>query len=375
MGEGKKYKLLLILLFLFMISFALLNDLVHFYKVPLTSPSENRNLATKPVFNLGKLDPFAPKYTAFFNDHFPFREEIKKWNSLFSFFILHESPLPKEVSVGKDGWIFYRQKEILVYNGKFNLSPWQVKSIAQELHKRTNEYRKKGVRFYVAFPPMKPEVYPEKLPAEFRRAKEGTVTDRIEEAILADSTIAFIDLKKALLEAKKEGQLYPQTDNHWNQVGSFYGYQAIMKRICQDFSLHPLTRSDFTYKTEQYDGGNLANMIGLDEYLPRKEKVPVMKKLKSSWLTSTRKKPDWAKFIDDYEMISTTKDPSLPNILVIRDSYTYMLMPYLNESFNTTTYIFDSWVYGRNDEIVDELKPDIILLLIFEPHISHLIGR
>ncbi|MEI6899037.1 MAG: hypothetical protein WCL00_04110 [Bacteroidota bacterium] len=343
MGVGKIYKILLIILFLFMISFALLNDLVHFYKVPLTTPSENRNLATMPVFNLGKLDPFVPRYTAFFNDHFPFREEIKKWNSLFSFFVLHESPLPKEVSVGKDGWIFYRQKEILVYNGKFNLSPWRVKSIAKELHNRTIKYRGKGIRFYVAFPPMKPEVYPEKLPAGFRRAMDGTVTDQIIEAISVDSTIAFIDLRKALLKAKKEDQLYPQTDNHWNQVGAFFGYQAIMNRICKDFPfLHPLTRADFNFKMEQYDGGNLANMIGLDEYFPRKEKVPVMKKLKSSWLKSNRKKPDWAKYIDDYELIATTKDSSLPKILVIRDSYTYMLMPYLNESFNTTTYLFDS---------------------------------
>jgi hypothetical protein len=61
--------------------------------------------------------------------------------------------------------------------------------------------------------------------------------------------------------------------------------------------------------------------------------------------------------------------------VIIHDSFTDAMKVYFDESFNTTTYLFDGWRYLENEEIIDVVKPEIVILIIFEPHIPHLIGR
>jgi alginate O-acetyltransferase complex protein AlgJ len=369
------YQVLLTVLFLCLISCCFLNDVFHFYKVPETSQTENRKLTSKPLFDISNLDPFPKNYQNYFNDQFPFRQDLSFMNSLFCFFVFHQSPLPGEVELGKSGWLFYDQKESVVYQGKFNLADWQISKMVKELHERTLKYRKKGIRFYIAFPPMKPEIYPEFLPMDFRRSPKGTVTDKIVNAIKEDTVIQYIDLKKALLKAKTHGWLYYRTDNHWNMIGAFYGYTEIINRIRKDFpKIKPLGRADFYFNVEKYIWGNLSNIIGLSKYLDDIGYYPVLKNSKSKQLDPSHKKPDWAAQID-YEVVKSTGDSTLPSMVIIRDSFTDSMMPYLDESFNKNTYIFDLWRYERNEVIIDDLKPDIVMLIIFEPHISHLIGK
>jgi alginate O-acetyltransferase complex protein AlgJ len=372
----KIYNIVLTLLFLCMLSVCFLNDLFQFYKVPEISKTENRKLAAKPLFNLTNLDPFPDLYEHYFNDQFPYRQELGFVNTLISYFYFHQSPLPGVVELGKNGWLFFDQKESIVYQGKFTMANGHVRALVAELHERSEMYRKRGIRFYVAFPPMKPEVYPEFLPGDFRRSPGGTLTDKIVSAIRKDTTIRYIDLKDAMLKAKKYGRLYEMYDNHWNWIGAYYGYTAISERIKRDFpAVKPVTRSDFYFKAELANSGNLASMIGLSNYLKETEYYPRFKQTKGKFLAISHKTPDWAAHIPNYEKVTSTGNGSLPNTVIIHDSYTDVMMPFLDETFDTTTYIFDGWRYRRNESVVDEVKPRIILLIIFEPHISNMVGK
>jgi alginate O-acetyltransferase complex protein AlgJ len=374
-STARIYSIVLTILFICLVSVCFLNDIFHFYKVPETSQTENRKLASRPLFDINKLDPYPRLYENYFNDQFPFRQDMSLMNTLICFFCFHQSPLPGQVELGKNGWLFFDQKESIVYQGKFNLASWQISSVVTELHFRTLKLRNKGIKFYVAFPPVKPEIYPEFLPVDFRRAPGGTVTDRIVKAVKADTVIQYIDLKEALLKAKVNGRLYNLTDNHWNEIGAFYAYNAIIDRIRKDFpSVKPVTRSDFYFNPTKSPGGNLANMIGLAEYIGEIRYLTVFKNSRTRHLVPPHKKPDWASYIDDYEVVKTTGDSTLPSTVIIRDSYTNTLMEFFDESFNTNTYIFDAWRYDRNEAIIADQKPDIVLLIIFEPHISHLVG-
>jgi hypothetical protein len=116
-------------------------------------------------------------------------------------------------------------------------------------------------------------------------------------------------------------------------------------------------------------------MIGLSKYLSEVQYLPVLKNSRTKSLAPLHKTPDWAAYIGYYEVVKSTGDSTLANMVIIRDSYTNALMPYLDESFNTNTYIFDAWRYGRNEAIIDDVKPGIVMLIIFEPHISHLIHK
>jgi alginate O-acetyltransferase complex protein AlgJ len=371
----KIYQLLLTVLFVALILFSFLNDIFLFYKAPESSETEKRKLSSKPVFDVSYLDPFPQQYESYFNDHFPFRGELGFCNTLICFFLFNQSPLPNEVELGKHGWLFYDQKESVVYEGKFTLADWQVSNLVDELHQRALMYKKRGIKFYIAFPPMKPEVYPELLPVTFKRASDGTVTDKIVKAIKADSLLQYIDLKESLLKSKSQGRLYALTDNHWNWAGAFYGYTEIIDRIRKDFpQIKAVTVSDVTFQMKKRPSGNLAVMIGLSKFISENEFVPHINNLKSRQLEIAHEKPDWASAINNYELVKCTGDSTLPVAVIICDSFTDVMMPYLDESFDTTTYIFDGWRYTRNQQIIDAVNPDIVLLIIFEPHISHVIG-
>ena len=372
----RTYQVLLTVIFSGLISFSLLNNVVHFYKVPETSETENRKLSSKPVFAINTLDSYSKLYESYFNDQFPFRSEIGLLNTLICYFYLHQSPLPGQVELGKEGWLFLDQKESEVYQGKFELDDIEVDSVVKVLHDRTLEYQKKGMKFYVAFPPMKPEIYPEFLPPDFRRAPNGTITDKVVKAIKNDGVIQYIDLKEALLNAKGQGRLFGVTDNHWNWVGAYWGYFEIVSRIRKDFpKITPLTMPAFHFKSEEAPPGRLANMIGLSKYLKEIEFYPVLDSKKSKPVDSYHEKPAWASQIPNYESIASTGDASLPGIVIIHDSFTDAMKVYFDETFNTTTYLFDGWRYQTNNEIIDVVKPEIVLLVIFEPHIPHLVGR
>lgn len=368
------YNILLMALFLGLIMTSFLNDLLRFYEAPATSQSENRNLAPKPVFDISYLDPYPKLYENYFNDHFPYRKELIFINTLNSFFVLNQSPLPDEVSLGTDGWLFFHQKESEVYQGKLTLTDWQVEMLVRDLHKRTLSYRKRGIRFYVAFPPMKHEIYSEYLPRTFMRSPGGIVTDKIVGAIRKDTVVQFIDLKAAMLESKRFGPLYYKTDNHWNWLGAFYGYSAVIGRIAKDFPVvKQVTRDDLRFDTLKVPPGNLAVMIGLKDYMTETDYIPTLYYQRARQLEATHQRPDWAKDIVNYESVRATGDTTLPTTVIIGDSYTDGMRPFFDESFNRTTYIFDGWNYFSNDVIIDDVKPEIVILLIFEPHISHLV--
>ena len=82
--------------------------------------------------------------------------------------------------------------------------------------------------------------------------------------------------------------------------------------------------------------------------------------------------PKYFSYPDNYEIVIVTNDKSLPKTLIIRDSYTNALMPFLSNSFSKSTYIWDSWKFKDNMEIVDSEKPDIVINIILEPFIVNI---
>jgi alginate O-acetyltransferase complex protein AlgJ len=375
MGRTRKiFAILVTAYFLFWISLFILNEPVQFYKETKISKSENRNLTKKPFFDILQIDPYPKAYEAFFNDHFIFRPQLLRFNTLFNFFLFHKSPSPKDVAVGKDGWFFLSQKEKQVFTGKYTLSNNQILDIAEDLKQRAYILDEAGIKFYVAFAPMKQNIYPEFLPSDYVHCSTGTVTEKISVTIRKMKGVTLIDLEKPLLAAKKYGRIYNKTDNHWNRFGAYFAYKEIAGRIKEDFpGLKIVQKSEISFRDTVMPSGNLATMMDLADYFREIDPVPYLKHSRVNIGKKVGYKPPNSGLGDSFEIVRETNDPSLPKVLVIRDSFTNALMPFLDETFRKTVYIFDGWQYDDNKVIVDNEKPDIVLLIIFEPHISHLI--
>jgi len=66
----------------------------------------------------------------------------------------------------------YFVSEGALYKGKFTLSNDQIGQIVTEIHNRAVYYHDKGIKFYMAIPPVKQEIYPEYLPELLQITRE-----------------------------------------------------------------------------------------------------------------------------------------------------------------------------------------------------------
>ena len=370
------YSVIMTVLFLSMLLYSLLNDVFHYFSGPKVSYIENRFMARKPVFDISFLDPYPGKYSKYFNDQFPYRASLMAFHAgVISYSLFKKSPYPKKVDLGKDGWLFFAVEKPL-YEGTFDLNNTQIAGIVSQIHQRADFFRKRGIRFYFTVPPTKEEIYPEFLPANYFRKKGKLVMDRIFDAFRKDSTINFIDLRKPLLQAKKNGRLYFKTDHHWNSLGAYYAYLEIINRMKMDFpQLKPLSRSDFTIENPVIDGQNLAVSMDLAKYIKDEDVVVSIKKKQAveGKKAGYKPRPDFI-YPKEFEIVREIPGSNMPKIVIIRDSYIYAMVPFLDETFAKTLYIYDTNVYGVNETVISKEKPDIVLIMIYEPHLINLIG-
>lgn len=365
------YSILLIGLFLIVIAIPFTTNILDLNGKVEISKSENRALAKKPVADINKLDPFPQAYELWFNDHFFKREQILTLNNYYKF-IFGKSPMPENVLLGKDNWLYYNVKERDLYEGKFSISNDSMQLIVNELIFRVNELSRRNIKFYLFIAPTKAEIYPEYLPNYIQRTSK-TATDKILERIKSHQEINLITCKEELLQAKKSRQVYFKYDNHWNDQGAFVAYNMLIHRIGLDFPAIKPT-NNFRFETVKKQGGNLANMIGLDYLLSENTQRFTVINSKSM----AAEKGDYP-FVnqmvsaDEYHKAHKTMDTLLPRVLVFRDSFFEALLPMVSENFNRSVFIFDSWRYQFNLDIIEAEKPDIVILEIYEPHISNIL--
>lgn len=372
---NRKYSFLIILVFLAWILVPVLNELLHFNRSSNLSKIENRLLARKPSLLFSFLDPYPAAYEQYYDDHFVFREQLL---TIYTQTVLHgfrRSPVPAAVDLGKEGWYFNSRRDKQIYMGKQNLSSDKIMRVVEILRERERDYRKRGIRFYVCFPPMSQEVYPEYLPNNYYRSPAGTQTDRIVALLSKDTALRFIPLKGVMLEAKKQGQVYQKTDHHWNTIGAFYAYRAIIERIRHDFpAIRPVERKDVKFSMVVRDGGMLSWTVGNSKREKEYQYNPIIAGAKGKDAPKAGyPPPSWFSFKDLYELQTVTPDSSLPKLLVIRDSFFTLTMPFFRENFSRMTVIWDAWQYLDNLEIIDKEKPDAVLLMIVEPFIPELL--
>lgn len=363
------YSVFITVFFILLISVAVFNKQLQFSEYRTISTFEKRKLAERPAMNLEKLDPYPPLYTEFFNDHFPFRPELIKDYTWFNYFVLDKSPKPDYVMIGKNHWLYLVPREKTLYTGYPTVSDSGIRNIGKYLDERTKWHLERGIRFYVAFAPMKPEIYPEYNPPSFLRA-EKTVTDKITGEIRKYPDIRFIELKPALLEAKKNARIYWARDNHWNSIGAFAAYREIMKSIRQDFpNARFIPEKEVSFRDTVVHYG-LTEVFNLGEELGDTIYHPTISN------SHAKKIQDEVYFWDPpegcWKTVTETAVSDRPKALIFRDSFTNFMMPFLDESFSKTVYIFDKWNYDYHREVVENVKPDLVILLIYEPLLYNL---
>lgn len=174
-----------------------------------------------------------------------------------------------QVLMGKNNMLFYKTEfdghpPIWDYMGIDHFSDEQIEMIAANLVATKAHLEAKGIAFYVMCMPNKEIVYEENMPDTIARVSEVSRGEQLAQYMADNTDLVFVYPKDALIEKKKDAQLYYLTDTHCNQKGSFVAMQELFKSAYDTYSeLEEVRfRSDITDYV-----GDLAYLAGLaDKY-------------------------------------------------------------------------------------------------------------
>jgi len=337
---------------------------------------ENRQLAVMPEFRIAKLDPFPSQFDEYFTDHFPYRNEIIKEYSKFTGRVFNKSPLPKKVVIGNDGWLYMARRCMEGFQGKTNFTEAQLKSIKEELEYRREYCAQRGIKYYFVILPHKTTIYPEYIPIRFKIGNEYTPRTQLTK-YLSENNVPFIDVVQDVLSNKEIGYLlFKKTDNHWNELGAFFGTKRVMKELRKDFPQIPNIRiEDYNITTKKLKGGNIAQMLNMKEEY---EDINVILERKTVSLATKGNKTGYAvpngfPYGWDYEVVRVNPKVNHLKLLIIRESFGGAMIKFYQEGFGRSVSIFDAWKHKLNEDIIKEEKPDIVIQQVVESFLPNLL--
>jgi alginate O-acetyltransferase complex protein AlgJ len=331
---------------------------------PAPAPQEKRALATWPgmPYSVAALLEFPGLVDSFVADHFGFRNALLRLHNYLTACLLGVSPSPSvEVMIGRDGWFYYTGENTLAYvEGRNLLSDTEVAAWRLALRQRSEWLAKQGIRYLVVLAPGKPSIYPEHLPRWVRPSRKETRADQIMAAVRGCSDVDVLDLRPTMLEAKRRARLYQPTDTHWNAIGAYAAYHAIMSRLMRWFpAARPMPFSSFDLEWGNDPGGDLAVMLDVQGLVCEARPWMAPKQPSRVRTLPIRDYASRSVWHRGQEPIVTERPGAdIPRVVVLRDSFAVALVPFLSEHFGRAVYL---WTAELDPRVIAREHPDLVI--------------
>lgn len=340
---------------------------------PSVSITENRRLSTfaGTDFSLRSILKYPKTFSTYFDDNYGFRKFFSHLHLKLMVKGL-EVPIIKEMIIGQGNWIFWGGDHIIErYRSPHPLGVDELDRLTR-IHRKQYQYcSEKGIPYLFVTPPNKFTVYPEYLP-DFLKTKNKRVShsDQLFAYLEEHTEIDLVNLKDPLLNAKKDGKIYFESDSHWNDMGAFYGYREIMKKICEWFpQITAYTLDDFTFGEATKKDAELANILGLSDHLHETYKT-LIPKIAYTW----KRNDDRDSFYKENDLlfpktmcVTNHENGSGGTAVMFIDSFSFAMAPLFNQHFSKVIYVYKVLGYNNFDmRIIDHEKPDIVICEIGE---------
>ena len=232
------------------------------------------------------------------------------------------------------------------------------------------------VPVYVSLIPSAAHTWADRLPSGAPTADEDAIIDT-----LYGSTQALtVDLRD-ILTAHKDEYLYYRTDHHWTSLGAYYGYAALAEAM----DLEPVPLSDYVKTTvsDDFNGTSFSSSgvrwlqpDSMDTYVPQ-EGITVTSYFDGTPSQGALYVESFLEVKDKYSYfmggvsplhVIETQNAESPRLLIIRDSYSDSLVPFLTPHFSQI-HMFDLR-YNRNSikDYVETNDIDSVLVLYSIPN-------
>lgn len=295
------------------------------------------------------------------------------------------------VIVGYDGYMFYGDTtDDFLGNGFLHGTVYKR---ALETLKSANDWAEShGKKFYLVIAPNKNTVYPDYMPEGYTMASYRRYDQFID--LITDAGITAIDLRGAMAQSVKNSpqkNLYYKYDTHWNNHAGFIAYTETMKMIQKDYPnvvIHQKSEYQINY-IETYMKDQ-AYYLGYYSYFKDYGPVYTLKSNKTATLVNYVPRQGWGQFAFAYECTSgkdkgfcdklywlqykNEYNTNAPNIYVLRDSYSIAMIPFLKDSFYTSTYNW-SFSFESNKQDIIKSKADIILAVVAERNLKNYVNQ
>ena len=325
------------------------------------------------AFNFGKLDKFPSDFDNFFSDNFSFRTPLLKAFHEIKFKLFQIPPDRNDLVFGEDGWYFLGGEEKRIFEGRENFNTEELDKFQHIWEERLNYLKSKNIKTYWLICPTKHHIYSEKLTNKVRKTPFDSRTVLLTKFLKKNTPdLVVINAVNHLKKLKKSGPLYFKLDNHWNDKAGFEIAKLLLNTLKIDFPLIPTSNLDgYSWKQRLKNDGIHKAALGINEL---SEWVPVIDK-RTEFAIPVKKygfaSPKDFPYAWKYEMRFHNKSNGKYRILIIRDSFADAIQPFLKEAFEESVFIFDNWKYNLDKEIIETVKPDIILYISLETHLKN----
>ena len=267
----------------------------------------------------------------------------------------------QQTLVSDSGWLEFLQPVYMNdYQNIDTFKPANLQRIDELLEDFNTELSKRQITLLIVIAPNKATIYPENMPVQIQKAQAVSRLDTFLEYMDKHAPPIFVDLRPSLLEAKQYDQIYYATDTHWNPIGAYYGYTAIMEALSVTHpQLHQLELNKFT-KTLSDRRSDLVNLMQSTSLTETSPELRSNFEREEQWIVLNNENPP--------VKISLQPNSKQPRILIYHDSFGLALMQFLPNHFSEAAFVNinvqekDLFSYG----FIDQVAPDIIIIEIVE---------
>ena len=284
---------------------------------------------------------------------------------------------PNQASlIGYENQMFY-QKMLPDFSGSNRLSEKQQAALKKKFSRLVKALREKadGCELVTLFGPSPMTIYPEWVPEQYKKAKDGTTRLDQLQALFAECGATVIDLRDTFTQHKNDVyELYCKYDSHWTDYAGYLAYVDLYSYIAKSFpEAAPRPMSDFTWKRGYFNNEDFAYYLGGDswnfkEYSFRRAfRCKVPKAISGFQRFSVNDCNAFGAYTDAVLGNHTiqTGRKELPDIYVLRNSFSGQMIDIMAERSDNATFrqMFD-YRFDLND--IAKKKPDYVILTISE---------
>jgi hypothetical protein len=180
-------------------------------------------------------------------------------------------PIDRYVVFGREGWLFFAdsidgdKNSLADFRGRLRFRPSEITRINAGLEAIRKRLEACGITFLVVLVPNKQSIY-----GSYLGSDETGVSTRIDDLLshLDESVRSIIvDLRGPLRTASDTYAprlVYNKTDTHWNALGAFQAYQAILTELARRIRVPSLDLADldrFDVMQRRSTGGDMGRSL------------------------------------------------------------------------------------------------------------------